>query len=366
MKTTKLSRDQINALQAELDAIYEEHRKDLGEKDAQYIHRLIAFKRWSEIAARSMLMFGVGPMRPFTWVPATLLLTASKIIARTEIGHNVLHGQYDWMNDPSLDSRYFDWDSSVTSESWKHSHNVEHHNHTNIIGRDRDLGYGVLRITEGQDWKERYKRQAVVYLIMLFTFEVGIGVYDAGVDTWRDGKISTKEFLRRSAPFWRKAGRKYFKEFGAYPALGLLTGSAGAVLAGNLASHVLMQAWINIVIFCGHFTENTKTYAESDLPENETRGDWYLRQIEGSSNFTGPLLVHILSGHLSCQIEHHLFPDLPSYRYRAISPRVQAICKKYGIQYNSGSLIGQYAGVVKRIVRMSRPLEQDRALAQAA
>ncbi len=52
-----------------------------------------------------------------------------------------------------------------------------------------------------------------------------------------------------------------------------------------------------------------------------------MRQIRGSSNLTGSEAFHILSGHLSHQIEHHLFPDIPARRYRQMAPKVEAVCK---------------------------------------
>ena len=62
-----------------------------------------------------------------------------------------------------------------------------------------------------------------------------------------------------------------------------------------------------------------------------------------------------MTGHLSYQIEHHLFPDLPAKRYREIASKVQAIFKEHGIHYNTGSFFRQYFSVVKRIVRYSFP-----------
>jgi linoleoyl-CoA desaturase len=62
-----------------------------------------------------------------------------------------------------------------------------------------------------------------------------------------------------------------------------------------------------------------------------------------------------MSGNLSHQIEHHLFPDLPSNRYGEIRPRVQALCKKYGIHYETGSLGRQYGSMWKRLCKLALP-----------
>ena len=88
---------------------------------------------------------------------------------------------------------------------------------------------------------------------------------------------------------------------------------------------------------------------------NETRGQWYYRQILGSANLTGGKLFHILSGNLSHQIEHHLFPDIPARRYAEIAPQVREICQRYGLPYNSGPLPKQFATVVRKIARLALP-----------
>ena len=89
---------------------------------------------------------------------------------------------------------------------------------------------------------------------------------------------------------------------------------------------------------------------------------WYFRQVLGSANLTGGKLFHILSGHLSHQIEHHLFPDIPARRYSEIAGEVQEICRRYGIPYNSGSLPKQFGTVVRKIVKLAFP-PKDRSSA---
>jgi fatty acid desaturase len=126
------------------------------------------------------------------------------------------------------------------------------------------------------------------------------------------------------------------------------------VLLGNLCANLLRNLWTSTVIFCGHFTEDVHTFSEAEC-EGESKGHWYHRQMLGSSNFTGPRWLHIMSGHLSCQIEHHLFPDIPAHRYVGMSKQVETIARKHGISYNRGSFIKQYASVLKRMLKYSFP-----------
>ena len=67
-----------------------------------------------------------------------------------EIGHNVLHGQWDWMRDPKIHSSTWDWDHASPPAQWKRAHNQTHHTYTNILGHDNDLGYGIMRVDEAR------------------------------------------------------------------------------------------------------------------------------------------------------------------------------------------------------------------------
>jgi linoleoyl-CoA desaturase len=78
----------------------------------------------------------------------------------------------------------------------------------------------------------------------------------------------------------------------------------------------------------------------------------------GSANLTGGRLFHILSGNLSHQIEHHLFPDIPAHRYAEIATEVREICARYGLPYNTGPLHRQFGSVVRKIVRLALPSQR--------
>ncbi len=99
-----------------------------------------------------------------------------------EIGHNVLHGQWDWMNDPVINSQTWDWDTASTSEAWKHSHNYIHHTYTNILGKDRDLGYEIMRIDPHQRWHPVYLLQPFYNVLLMLLFEWGVAVHDMDFD----------------------------------------------------------------------------------------------------------------------------------------------------------------------------------------
>ena len=116
------------------------------------------------------------------------MLSAAKIIENMEIGHNVLHGQWDWMNDPVINSQSWDWDTASTSQAWKHSHNYIHHTFTNILGKDRDLGYEIMRIDPQQRWHPVYLLQPIYNVLLMLAFEWGVAVHDMDFDAVRPGE----------------------------------------------------------------------------------------------------------------------------------------------------------------------------------
>lgn len=134
-------------------------------------------------------------------------------------------------------------------------------------------------------------------------------------------------------------------------------GSTMTTLSGNITANIARNLWTWAVIFCGHFTEQAHIYTHLDA--DESKGDWYVRQILGSSNIQGSALFHILNGNLSHQIEHHIFPDMPASHYAKISPQVQAICRKYSLAYNTGRFSSQFRQVLGRIHHFSKPSAKE-------
>jgi linoleoyl-CoA desaturase len=151
---------------------------------------------------------------------------------------------------------------------------------------------------------------------------------------------------------WRKARKQLAKDYVLFP---LLSGPGFlSTIAANATANVVRNVWSHAVIFCGHFPDGTETFEEERL-EGETKGQWYVRQMLGSANLSGGPLFHIMTGNLSHQIEHHLFPDIPSNRYAEIAPRVREICERYGLPYTTGSLAKQYGTVLRKIARLAFP-----------
>jgi NADPH-dependent stearoyl-CoA 9-desaturase len=345
----QLTPEQLDAFGRELDAIRERTIADLGERDAAYIRRVIKAQRGLEIGGRGLLEFGFLPP---AWLAGTAALSLSKILDNMEIGHNVMHGQYDWMNDPDVNGQAFEWDSACPSEQWRHSHNYMHHTHTNILGKDRDIGYGVLRMSEEQRWHPYYLGNPVYAMLLALFFQWGVALHDLEVEQLNTGKASWRDKGEMLQAIWRKGRRQALKDYALFP---LLAGpGAPFTFAGNLTANAVRNVWAFMIIFCGHFPEGTHEFTEEEC-DSETRGEWYHRQLLGSANLSGGQLFHVMSGNLSHQIEHHLFPALPAHRYAELAVEVREICERYGLPYNSGGLTKQFGSVVKKIVKLALP-----------
>ncbi|HEY1855165.1 MAG TPA: acyl-CoA desaturase [Solirubrobacterales bacterium] len=394
-----LSAAQLERLGREFDAIRDRVRGELGERDRRYIEAMIEMQRRLAVLGRVGLL--LPRFRPLA-LSGAAALAAAKILENMEIGHNVMHGQWDWMNDPRIHSSTWDWDTASTAEAWKHSHNYVHHTFTNIRGKDKDLGYEIMRIDSHQRWHPVYLLQPLYNLVLMALFEWGVALHDLDIEAIRSGDKSLRQVRRELKGIAGKARDQVVKDYLSWPLVSALASAAlGAVLeaarpspgrsrrsggllgrrrssrrdrfeqvaaraladgtqafrrtaAANASANIVRNVWAYAIIFCGHFPDQTYTYSPAEV-ENESRGGWYVRQLTGAANIEGGPLFHVASGNLGYQVEHHLFPDMPSTRYAEIAPQVKDICAHYGLPYNSGPLMQQLGMVQRTILRLALP-----------
>src|SRR4051794_25792978 len=388
----KLTAEQIEAIGKEFDELHDQVFEDLGERDSKYIHGIIGLHRRLALLGRVLL---VGSRYRPLWLAGTATLSLAKILENMEIGHNVMHGQWDWMNHPVINSSSWDWDSASTAEAWKHSHNYEHHTYTNIRGLDLDLGYEIMRIDPHQKWNPVYLAQPFYNLILAAFFEWGVASHDLDFEAIKKGEKSKEQLRRELKGMMRKGRQQIVKDYIAWPAISALATAAvqtaiesrrrpglreraarrlgrgaptpdpasvassalttyRATLRADFTANIVRNVWAYAIIFCGHFPDQTYTFAQEEV-EDEGRGGFYVRQLLGAANIEGSPLFHVASGNLGYQVEHHLYPDMPSTRYAEIAPRVKAICKRYGLPYNTGPFLKQIGAVQRTILRLAFP-----------
>jgi NADPH-dependent stearoyl-CoA 9-desaturase len=356
--TAHLTAEDVEAIGRELAAIRARVMDSRGASDAAYIRRVIEVQRGLEAASRGVLLFSLFPP---AWLLGTAGLSVAKVLENMEIGHNVLHGQWDWMRDPKIHSTTWEWDHAAPADMWKHSHNELHHTYTNVLGRDNDLGYGIMRVDEEQRWSPFHLGQPLWNLLNAIFFQYGIAAYDLEVGRYLKGRKDRAEFRAQARKVLRKVGRQSLRDYVLHP---LLSGpSALTTITANATANLVRNLWTHSVIMCGHFPEGVETFEKTSI-EGETRAEWYLRQMLGAANIDGGRALHIATGNLSFQIEHHLFPDMPSNRYQEIAPEIRDLFERYGLSYVSGSMPRQVASAWAKVVRLSLPNEALEALAR--
>ena len=343
----RLTPADVEAFGAELDTIRADVEDSLGAKDAAYIRRVITFQRILDIVARLQIARSRSRVG---WAVGSAALAYAKIVENMEIGHNVSHGQWDWMNDPEIHSSTWEWDMVGPSAQWRYSHNYRHHVFTNVVGVDDDLGFGVLRVTRDQPWKPAYLWQPLRNMLLALAFEWGIARHGFHSETERASTEDARQVVKKAMLI--KIARQTAKDYLVVPALSLRRWRR--TLAANATANLLRNLWSYVVIFCGHFPDGVQTFAPEVL-RSETRAEWYLRQMLGAADFKAGRVLAFSSGNLCYQIEHHLFPDLPSNRLAQVSVRVRQLCDKYDLPYTTGSLTRQYLQTVRTICRLAFP-----------
>ena len=256
--TLTLDDETIERFGQELDAIQDEIKASLGESDRRYIKRMIAIQRGLALAGR-LTIYASLPLLP-TGLPflavigaGTATLAVAKILENMEIGHNIIHGQWDWMNDPDIRSATWEWDTVCPSDQWKHSHNVGHHTWTNVLGKDRDVGYDILRVSDKQPWKPGYLFQPFYAALLALLFEWGIALHDIDLAELKSGKTKLADTLPLLKGIARKAARQVMKDYVLWP---LFAGPFFFyVLGANAVANVLRNLWSYMIIFCGHFPD---------------------------------------------------------------------------------------------------------------
>jgi linoleoyl-CoA desaturase len=199
-------------------------------------------------------------------------------------------------------------------------------------------------------------------LLALF-FEYGIAAQHLELGKVAKGRVPKEETQRKLREVGEKIGKQILKDYVVHPAI---TGPAWkSTLTANVSANMIRNVWTNAIIFCGHFPDGAEKFTKADI-DKETPAEWYLRQMLGSANIEGGKVMDFMSGNLSYQIEHHLFPDLPSNRYAEIAVRVRELCDKYDLPYTTGPFLVQYAKSWRTIAKLSLPNKYLKATADDA
>ena len=355
--------ERLDAFAQALDELRKHVEAELGAPDVAHIEQVVRLSRRLERVGRMLLHFSIEPLG---FAAGVVALSVHKTLELIEIGHTVLHGTYDHVPGAvAFHAAAFRWKAPIDEESWRTSHNVRHHQYTNVAGRDPDLDFGGLRLSSRIPYRVVLRLQPVTNLATWTSFAAAINLHATGLlevyarsdaspilpdRTWRSVWAAHRRALRKFIPY-------YAREYIFFPAL------AGPFfwkpLLGNALSEIGRDIYAGATIYCGHvgatdFAPATRAGA---------KGPWYAMQVEATRNFEVPLPISILCGALNLQIEHHLFPRLPPNRLRALAPRVRAICEAHGVEYRTGSWGSTLRDVFSKLRTLAAPEAQRPALA---
>ena len=356
----------------ELQALYEQTRAAMGDVDLAHIRHVTAYGQ--AINARRLELLRTGS--PGAAGRAVVLEMLYRLLQFSELGHNILHGSYDDLpGSGEYHSDRYRWDFNVDTAQWKVMHHEGHHPNTNIVGKDHDLGYSVLRGQAAQDWFGHHAVQLAL-LGAIFPFLTQLAPFlVANITREVDGsRFWCKDTLRAPA---RIALADTKRRLVTEP-----VAMGRRFLPALIANHIGGVAGYAAVLFLvgiEHHAGEMEVFA--DPGPDETREDYYRRQIRSTRNFLrSPMLdsalqrllerevpfddrpdFRIFYGGLDTHVEHHLFPDLPPNRQREVAPRVKEILARHGLPYHQTPL-GQTATLLlKTLTGLSIPVGEREA-----
>jgi fatty acid desaturase len=343
-----------------LDAIRVRVEAKVGAEDLAHVRRVEFFSRAMELIGRALIHVSFEPISFALGVSALFL---HKQLQATEIGHTALHGAYDQIEGAhDYQSKTYRWELPIDEESWRYGHNVRHHGNTNVAGRDPDIHFGVVRLTEQTPYHRSHRFQLPMLLFVIApNFAFMMNAHFTGLIDFYFGNGRPEEFdfiKERSAKTaiethkkaFRKYARYYAKEYVFFP---LLAGPFfWKVILGNWLAEVLRDIYSAATIYCGHVGGDVASYPEGTRAKG--RGAFYAMQVEASNNFEVSYPLSLLCGALDRQIEHHLFPRLPTNRLREIAPEVRAACEAHGVTYKTASWGKTLVKALKHVAALSK------------
>lgn len=346
----------IQAFGRALDALRAEVEAQVGREDLAHIEAIQRLSNKLELLGRTLIHISFDPI---TFGCGVTALTAHKCLELMELGHMVLHGAYDKVEGAdAFRSDTYRWKAPIDEASWRNSHNIRHHQYTNIEGRDPDIDFGALRLSPRVPFRKAHRLQPVTNVLSWMGFTIAINLHATGMleiylphgaklAILKDRSKASRRAAQRA--FWSKTLRYHAREYVFFP---LLAGPFfWKTLLGNALSEVSKDLYAGTIIYCGHV-------GARDYPADahaKGRAQWYAMQAEAASDIELPHFLSVLCGGLDRQIEHHLFPRLPPNRLREISPRVRALCEEYGVTYRSAPLSKSLVGLFGKLKQLASP-----------
>ena len=356
-----------DAFAADVQALRAELVAELGQADIDHLRKMEGWGRVCSALGYATAWIAPNPL-------SAVLIGLGNSARWTMVTHHVMHRGYDRV--PGVHKRhtsasyargwrrFLDWPDWIHPQAWAHEHNQLHHFHTGELA-DPDL-------VEHNAWLLRLRvtpKPLKWLLIVLLMATWKISYYAPNTfwawreqlraqrakqparaasdmaNAWRllyPGERLLLPITPRALHFWLRCVLPYATlRFGVLPALFLPLGTWAwaAVLINSVLAELITNVHAFFIIVPNHAGDDVYRFDD----HFKDRGDFALRQVTGSVNYTGGSdLADFLQGYLNYQIEHHVWPDLPMLKYRQAAPKLQAICARHGVPYIRQSVFHRF------------------------
>jgi linoleoyl-CoA desaturase len=331
-------------LAAELGALGREARSELGVVEVRRFDRLRKLSRLAEALGRTLL---ITPSGPLGFCSGVFALTFH-LGLEAQLNHSVMHGAYAGLPGAShLDpKRYETLALPMRSETWRIAHKL-HHAEPSVLGRDPDTVHPLFRVHDSQRWRPWHLLNPV--LGGLFVFECWAFDYDALLKQRGLRRRGDRSELSKLLRFW-------LYQFALFAMVAFAAGfDWHRTLWGTLFA-VVARNYVFVALQTGSSVGDGISTWHANVSRRPQGDAWYRFQIETSKNYPLPAWATLICGGLDRHIEHHLWPNLPPERLRAISPRVKSLCERHGVRYvEHRSALASYADSFRYLLRLARP-----------
>ncbi|MDH2444035.1 acyl-CoA desaturase [Amnibacterium sp. CER49] len=221
---------------------------------------------------------------------------------------------------------------------WMNKHS-RHHANPNTIGRDDDIVPGAIVFVTEEAPKRRGLRRWLTahqgwYFVPILALS-GLDLHINAVKAIVTGEHVEHRFTEAALIAIRLLG------FPLVVVLLLGPGLGAAFMAVQLAAFGLYMG--------GTFSLN---HTGMRVIERGEKVDYFRRQVLTSRNISGGRLMEHVMGGLNLQIEHHLFPNMPSANLRRVRPLVRQHCLDLGVPYEENDVLTAGGIVIRHLHRV--------------
>ena len=162
-------------------------------------------------------------------------------------------------------------------------------------------------------------------------------------------RVSSVRALRK--PHMKNRGLEaalLFAHVGVYLTALFLVLSPGMAVAFLLLHHAVFGVYLGSIFAPNHKGMPTLT--------GDDRPDFLRRQVLTARNVRGGPFTDVALGGLNYQIEHHLFPSMPTPQLRRARPLVRAYCEELGLPYHETGLVASWREALRHLRDVGAPL----------